>query len=62
MPDSFSPEQQHALRNQIAIVIGYCEILLDDTAPGTPLHADLTEMLKAATTAMQMIRHDEAGT
>lgn len=61
MPDVDS-EFEHALRNQIAIVIGYCEVLLDEAPADSPLRADLTEILKAANAAMQMLRNEGPGT
>ena len=61
MRDPISPELEHALRNQIAIVIGYCEVLLEEVERGSPLRDDLTEILKAATAAMQMLRSEESG-
>lgn len=46
----------HTLRNQVAIVVGYCDLLLDEVPPDSPLRHDLLEMQKAATTAMDMLR------
>jgi hypothetical protein len=55
------PEFEHALCNQVAIVVGYCELLLDEIPPDSPLRTDLVEMHKAAVTAMEMLRPKERG-
>jgi hypothetical protein len=53
------PEFEHTLCNQVAIVVGYCELLLDEVPPGSPLRADIEEMHKAALKAMHMLRAPE---
>jgi hypothetical protein len=50
------PDFEHALCNQVAIVVGYCELLLDEVPADSPLRADLVEMHKAAMAAMAMLR------
>jgi len=55
------PTFEHTLCNQVAIVVGYCELLLDEIPPESPLRKDLFEMHKAAVTAMKMLRTDETG-
>lgn len=50
---------EHTLRNQVAIVVGYCELLLGEVPPDSPLRADLLEMHKAAMAAMDMLRAGE---
>lgn len=55
------PEFEHTLCNQVAIVVGYCELLLADLPPDSPLRADLDEMHKAAVTAMKMLQDEEPG-
>ncbi len=46
----------HMLRNQVAIVVGYCDLLLDEVPADSPLRNDLLEMQKAAAIAMDMLR------
>lgn len=53
-------EFEHTLRNQIAIVIGYCEFLLEAVGSDSTLRDDLLEIEKAARTAMHMLRKEEA--
>ncbi|HXG72463.1 MAG TPA: hypothetical protein VNJ04_17810 [Gemmatimonadaceae bacterium] len=50
------PEFEHALCNQVAIIVGYCELLLDEVPAESAIRADLVEMHKAALAAMQMLR------
>ena len=52
-------EFEHALRNQVAIVLGYCELLLDELAADHALRGDLVEMHKAALTAMEMLKRGD---
>ncbi|MGH9409536.1 MAG: hypothetical protein ACRD1V_08780 [Vicinamibacterales bacterium] len=58
MRSDASSEFVHTLCNQIAIVLGYCEVLLDEVPADSPIRADLVEVHKAATAAMQMLRED----
>ncbi len=55
------PEFEHKLCNQVAIVLGYCELLLEEAAPGSALRTDLEEMHKAAVAAMKMLRDEGRG-
>jgi hypothetical protein len=55
------PEFEHALCNQVAIVVGYIELLLDEVPADSPLRADLLEMHKAARTAMAMLQDGDGG-
>jgi hypothetical protein len=57
-----SAEFEHRLCNQLAILLGYCEVLLNETPPEGALREDLVEMHKAAVAAMQMLRSDERET
>lgn len=54
------PEFEHTLCNQVAIIIGYCELLLDEVAPDSAIRNDLVEMHKAAVTAMDLLRPPES--
>jgi hypothetical protein len=54
------PEFEHTLSNQVAIIVGYCELLLSEIPPDSPLRADLLEMDKAARKAMAMLRERES--
>lgn len=55
------PEFEHALCNQIAIVVGFCELLLEEVPHDSPLRPDLVEIHKAAINAMEMLRSDATG-
>ena len=57
MTDIHHPEsrQLHNLRNHLSVIIGYCDLLLAETAPDNAVHRDLTEMRKAATDAMTLL-------
>ncbi|HEX9365439.1 MAG TPA: hypothetical protein VF921_02365 [Vicinamibacterales bacterium] len=53
------PELDHALCNQIAIVLGYCELLLDELPQDSAVRSDVAEMHKAALAAMDMLRSED---
>jgi len=54
------PDAEHALRNYLAIVLGYAELLLQDAADDDPRRDDYEEIRRAATAAVQLIaRSDE---
>lgn len=46
---------RHDLKNQIGIVLGFSELILQDTQKDHPLRADIEEVLKAARQAMILI-------
>ena len=52
------PQFEHALCNQVAIILGFCELLLDEIPQDHPLRGDLEEMHKAAAAAMVMLRSE----
>ena len=53
-PRVFDVETEHTLKNHIAIIVGYCELLLAETPADDPRHADLLEMHRAATAVLAM--------
>jgi hypothetical protein len=48
------PNTEHELKNQIAIILGYCELLLADTPEEDPRHGDLHEIYRAANGVLAM--------
>ncbi len=46
----------HELRNQLAIISGYCDLLLDETPDGDPRRLDLLEIQRAVAAALQLVR------
>jgi transcriptional regulator of acetoin/glycerol metabolism len=46
---------EHALMNHLAIVLGFSQLLLQDAPPDDPRRADLAEIHKAATAAVQIL-------
>jgi hypothetical protein len=46
---------RHDLKNQLGIVLGYSELILQDLDRVHPMRADLEEILKAARQAMVLI-------
>ena len=46
---------RHDFKNQLAIVRGFAEILIAETADGDPRRGDLEEIHKAAVTALELL-------
>jgi hypothetical protein len=51
---SSEPDFEHRMKNYIAIILGYTDLLLQDTPPGDPRREDLIEIRKAAETALSL--------
>jgi len=45
----------HSIRNQLSIIVGFCDLLLNDVPSSDRRHADLLEIKKAADTAMSLL-------
>jgi signal transduction histidine kinase len=48
-------KSRHDFKNQLAIIRGFAEILLAETAAGDPRCRDLEEIHKAAVTSLRML-------
>ena len=48
-------KSRHDFKNQLAIIRGFAEILLDEAAAGDPRRRDLEEIHKAAVTALDLL-------
>jgi signal transduction histidine kinase len=45
----------HALKNCLAIILGYAELLLQESAPDDPRRVDFQEIHRAATAAVRLM-------
>lgn len=52
MPDA---RWRHDLKNQLGIVLGYSELVLQDLETSNPLREDVQEIVKAARQAMMLV-------
>ena len=50
---------RHDLKNQLGIVLGFAELLLQDLDEKSPLRADIEEILKAGERAMALVESVE---
>jgi signal transduction histidine kinase len=50
-------KSRHDFKNQLAIILGFAEILLAEAAAGDPRRRDLEEIHKAAVTALNLLAH-----
>lgn len=49
------PDAEHALRNHLAVILGYAELLLQDAPGDDPRREDFEEILKAARSALALV-------
>jgi len=47
-------KNRHDFKNQLSIVLGFADMLLETAAEGDPRRGDFTEIHKAATTALAL--------
>jgi hypothetical protein len=52
---SLDRRTEHALRNHLAVIVGFCELLLSGMPTDDPRALDVSEIHKAATAAMQLL-------
>ena len=52
------PETEHTIKNHLAVIAGFCELLLADTPPDDPRYADLEEMNRSARALIALFRRD----
>jgi len=45
----------HNVRNQLSVVVGFCDLLLGEIPETDRKHGDLLEMRKAANTAIELL-------
>jgi signal transduction histidine kinase len=51
----------HDIRNQLSIIVGFCELLLQEIPEHDRKHADLLEVSKAANTAVALLEDMREG-
>jgi hypothetical protein len=52
-------EHDHALKNHLGIILGYAELLVQESAPDDPRRGDFEEILRAATAAVRLVQERE---
>ncbi len=53
--EPYPPHVLHELKNQLALISGYCDLLLEDTPHDAPGRGDLLEIRKAVAAALQLV-------
>jgi signal transduction histidine kinase len=48
-------KSRHDFKNQLAIILGFAELLLTESPAGDPRRGDFEEILKAAETALNLL-------
>ena len=60
MSDQPGAQWRHDIKNQLGIVLGFAEIVLQDLEEGGSMRADVEEILKAARRAMELVAQFDA--
>ena len=62
---NIEPERVHRLKNKLAIILGFCELLLSELPADSPHRLDVQQILDAGTSALgelpPMAAHELAG-
>jgi hypothetical protein len=51
-------DTEHMIKNHLAVIAGYCELLLGDMPQDDPRRADLQEINRAALALIALFRRD----
>ena len=51
-------ETEHTVKNHLAVIVGFCELLLSETPPEDARYADVQEINRAARELMAIFRRD----
>jgi hypothetical protein len=57
-PRVIDPETEHTIKNHLAVIAGYCELLLGDIPEDDPRHGDLQEINRSARALIALFRRD----
>jgi signal transduction histidine kinase len=55
-PESASARWRHDITNQIGIILGFAELLLDEMDAADPKRADVQEIFRAAHRALDLVQ------
>jgi hypothetical protein len=57
-PRVLDSETEHAVKNHLAVIVGFCELLLADMPEHDSRHADVQEINRAARELMAIFRRE----
>jgi hypothetical protein len=61
-PDRLPPprvldlETEHTIKNHLAVIVGFCELLISEAADDDPRRADLLEMDRSAKALLELFQ------
>jgi hypothetical protein len=55
MTGSTNEDAMHRLKNHLAVIIGFCDLLVEESTPSDPRRADFLELQKSAYAAMGVL-------
>jgi hypothetical protein len=57
-PRVIDADTEHMIKNHLAVIAGYCELLLADMPDDDPRHADLQEINRSVLALIALFRRD----
>ena len=57
-PRVIDAETEHTIKNHLAVIAGYCELLVSEAPDDDPRKPDLEEMNRSARALLQLFRRD----
>lgn len=60
-PSALPRGWKHDMKNQLGIVLGFADLLLNELNPSDPRRADIQEIHQAATRAMELLSRLKSG-
>ena len=57
-PRVLDTDTEHTIKNHLAVIVGFCELLLADTPPEDSRHADVQEINRAAHELMVIFKRE----
>ena len=54
----FDADTEHTVKNHLAVIVGFCELLLAETPPEDSRHEDLQEINHAARELMTIFKRE----
>ena len=61
-PQSSEGRRLHNVRNQLSVILGFCDLLLSEIPEHDRKHGDILEMRKAANTALTLLEETRSTT
>jgi hypothetical protein len=57
-PFVLDPEAEHTVKNHLAVIVGFCDLLIADTPADDPRHHDLQEVNRSARALLALFNRE----